>query len=141
MAGRKGHPLDPLAPTVDPVPAPGAVAMPAVTPGNVWSTEPALQPRPHLRPEEDAEAAEDNGKCYWFNPSTRAVAWTKEELVRTNRIFYAGISFVAAAGQAGPRGETSCYTKMCPGGQITAWTLEELFERFQRTQEIAAGGG
>jgi|ERR1719383_795085 len=131
MAGRKGHPPDPAAACRDP-----SVAL--ATSGNAWAVgvpgQAVTAPR-YLSAEKNIERAEKDGQVYWFNPTTRACAWTRKDLIQLNREFYKGVIYSQAArGQFGSEGQTSCWTKTLPTGEkLTAWTLVELYSKCQRT--------
>ena len=153
LAGRKGHPR-PQGATEQKEPGEQSETqqVPEVC-ANPWSsaqTQQAVQQQPQQASvsssavhaanqsfiaELDIIRTDQAGKTYWYNPKTRASAWTAEELIKMNHDFYAGVCIVKAApGQRGPMGQTSWFVRLGSSGkqQHQAWTLEELYELCQQ---------
>jgi len=114
MAGRRGHP-----------------ALPEQL--QQEQRQPANQREHPPDAEMDVEVVESDQQ-YWFNPRTRARAWSRDQLVAANREFYAGISYTQVApGNVGPNGEGFCWVRAARGSepQLSAWTLEQLHSQWR----------
>lgn len=91
-----------------------------------------------LSAEGDIAEADSDGQKYWYNPRTRACAWTRDELVKINREFYAHVTWVQGSSDArGPNGESLWWAWSNGDGTSHAnWRLEDLYEKVQQTQQV-----
>lgn len=81
----------------------------------------------------DCQQAEQSAETYWFNPKTRATAWTQEELVDLNQEFYKGVSLAQASADVAHscNDQQPYWVWKDDMSSFSAWDLEELYSRFQ----------
>jgi len=125
MSGRNGHPEFPHASYALATQESASAAGAAMSP---WGGSAMLAPDPPLAPDHDVEKAGDEANPYWYNPRTRASAWSRDALCGLNREFYAGIT-MALADTDDP---TALYWIRPP--DLAAWTLEDLHTKYAELQ-------
>jgi len=138
MSGRKGHPLVPGGweaawPRCDAAGAGlGDTGACAVATAGLPATGDGLATSTHLNPEADVAEAEKDGRMYYYNSKTLATAWTRNDLVRLNREFYASVRWVQVA-PFGPDGQDMAWAWQGPGGVVREGRLCDLYSLAQKT--------